>query len=74
MHLYKLLTKLLLRFIAVATAVRTWTFLWGREAPPQKRPKKNGYSYDLRSRLSGLQESSNLHKFPKSLKKPLHIV
>jgi len=32
--------------IAVATAVRTRTFLWRRKAPPQKRPKKSGYSYN----------------------------
>jgi hypothetical protein len=41
--------------IAVATAVRTRMFLWGREAPPQKHPKKSGYSYKknvgLRARI-----------------------
>jgi len=31
--------------IAVAMAVRTRTFLWGCFAPPQKCPKKSGYSY-----------------------------
>ena len=39
--------------IAVATAVRTRTFLWGREAPPQKRPKKNGYNYKQQVKAAG---------------------
>jgi len=38
----------ILPIIAVATAVRTRAFLWGRFAPPQKRPKKSGYSYMIR--------------------------
>jgi len=33
--------------IAVATGVRTKTFLWVRSAHPQKCPKRNGYGYIL---------------------------
>jgi hypothetical protein len=36
--------------IAVATTVRTGTFLWARSARPQKCPKRNGSIY----RISGL--------------------
>jgi len=31
--------------VAVATGVRTKTFLWVRSAHPQKCPKHNGYGY-----------------------------
>jgi len=34
-----------LQSIAVATSVRTKTFLWVRSAHPQKCPKHNGYGY-----------------------------
>jgi len=39
--------------IAVATGVRTKTFLWVRSAHPQKCPKYNGYGYIFRTIAPG---------------------